>query len=235
MKKMTPFFKKISLGSGIFIVMVSLSMAAAPLFINYQGKLTDSSGVPIENEVSVSFSFRFYNHPTLSGANLLGSPDPNLVTPENGVFSVPVPVQAEWFSGTDVYLGVSVDGGLEMLPRQKLVSSPFALAVGANSVGFDEIKNDAVIGAKILNGTVGEDDLAGGAVAKGKLKSNDLLDVYKTRGDERLILGANYYSAVCDTTGAPKYFECDGSCGSDTKANSCTNGVMIGRVINLPD
>lgn len=148
MKKTTSFFTKSTLSLGIVAVLSAFSLAEAPLSINYQGKLTNSSGEPTNVEVTVKF--KFYNDPTLSGADhLLWSPAPIKVTPVNGVFSVPIPVNATLFSGTEVYLGVSVNEGAEMSPRQQLWAVPYALAVGKGSVGTSELANSSVTTDKL--------------------------------------------------------------------------------------
>lgn len=191
MKKTTSFFTKITLGLGIVTILSSLSMAAAPLYINYQGKLTDSDGGPITGTVNITF--KFYDDLTLSGIHLLGETSPIPVSPQNGVFSSSVPVESSWFSGTKVYLAISIDGGAEMTPRQPLVAVPYALAVndGAVSGGLngtikdgtidtndvDSISKSKISGLGILAGlgTVGG-GLAG-LIDDGSIDTNDLKDL----------------------------------------------------------
>lgn len=292
MKKITSFFKQITLGMGVVAVLSSLSMAAAPGYISYQGKLTNAEGNPISAGEAPAITFKFFTDPD-GGASISGAD--KTITPtaiENGVFSVLIEVSDSLFRDhSTVYLSATV-GGQELMPRQRLVSAPYAMAVAAGSVGSNELSNSsvtalklspmtmptnviassvavdavrtaqiqdgAVTGAKILDGTitsadvgsisitkitgltlgtlagkntVGSGDLADGAVTMDKISSGDLVTIYKTKGDGRLISGTNYFSAVCDSDPTVKYYECDGSCGDNTKPNSCNNAGVVGRLV----
>ncbi|MBK8869658.1 MAG: hypothetical protein IPN19_01090 [Elusimicrobia bacterium] len=141
------------IGEGAFL------WADAPQFINYQGKLTTPQGSPIETQVTIDF--RFYNG---AGTLLNGATPASVdVTPIKGVFSVLVPVEAQWFLNPEVYVGITVDGGPEMSPRQRLVSAPYALGVA----------NGSVIGGKnghIADLTITNDDIATNAgISKSKI------------------------------------------------------------------
>jgi hypothetical protein len=136
----------------------NLLCADAPLFINYQGKITTPEGNPIET--SVQIGFKFYNG---SGIRL-NSTDVSLpVTPIKGVFSVLVPVQTPWFSNEEVLVGITVDGGEELSPRQRLVSAPYALAVA------DGVIKGGLLGP-ILDQTITNDDIdVNAGISKSKL------------------------------------------------------------------
>ena len=112
---------------------IILALAAAPalaliqpLRINFQGKLIDpSTNNPRTGPVTLIFNL--YNVPT-AGASLYTETQSMTVT--NGVFSVEIgtitALSRELFLGASVYLGVTVQGDTEMLPRQNLVMSAYA-------------------------------------------------------------------------------------------------------------
>ncbi len=148
------------IGEGAFL------WADAPQFINYQGKLTTPQGSPIETQVTIDF--RFYNG---AGTLLNGATPASVdVTPIKGVFSVLVPVNSQWFMNSEVYVGMAVQGGTEMTPRQRLVSAPYALGVA----------NGSVIGGAngpIADLTITNDDIATNAgISKSKLNLTGQID-----------------------------------------------------------
>lgn len=111
-----------------FVALVCHSPAGAtgPLVITYQGYLKDGSGTPVNSQVTLTF--RLYD--TLSG----GIPiwlESRLVTPQNGIYSVELgtqaPLNASFFSTTNLYLGVQVGSDQELSPRQHITSVPFAI------------------------------------------------------------------------------------------------------------
>jgi|GEM_PF-3498768 len=144
MKNTTNVFKSILIPI-VFVLLSAPSRAGAPLYISYQGKLANSNGIPV-TDPNPNITFRLY-----TGATLLRT-----ITPEvppalnNGVFSVLLRVDAADFQDNDtVYLEV-VYKGVPFLPKQQLVSSPYALAVAQNSVGENELKDGAVTDRKIV-------------------------------------------------------------------------------------
>ena len=119
--------------------------AAAPAEINYQGKLADSSGNPLTNNFSIRF--RVCGSPDGADCGYYDRTFP-AVPVTNGVFNVVITPPASAFQGgTERYLMVSVNG-TDLSPRQKLVASPYALAVAEGSVGTNELADDAVTSAK---------------------------------------------------------------------------------------
>ena len=98
-----------------------------PLKINFQGKLLDpSTNLPKNGSFNMSFSF--YAAPT--GGAAFYTEAQNGVSVSNGVFAVQIGsatgLTPDLFSGTSVYLGVTVSPDAEMTPRQQLVMSPYA-------------------------------------------------------------------------------------------------------------
>jgi hypothetical protein len=150
----------------VFVAAVSTALfAAAPAEINYQGKLTDSSGIPFNGTKNVTFSF--WNNPTVGAGAQIGSDVVvNNVSVVNGVFNAVIDVSGIPFvSNPTVYLQVRIDGSNFGPTRQKLVAAPFALAVAAGAV------SGGLLGA-ISDGTIDANDLAADAVNTVEIVNN---------------------------------------------------------------
>jgi hypothetical protein len=97
-----------------------------PQLINYQGELSNTSGTPVNGDVSITFTI--YNAAT--AGDVLWS-ETQTVSVSDGVFNVllgsQTPFPADMFAGDERYLGVQVGVDLEMAPRQQLASVPFAM------------------------------------------------------------------------------------------------------------
>lgn len=212
MKKLSLTVKSIY-GFGLIAVLSFPLMAAAPALINYQGKLTNASGVPISGEINVTF--RFYS--AASGGAQIGTDQVVTVNATNGVFSTTISVPAGLFlNNPTVFLGIQVDGSSEFTERQQLVSAPYALAIQDGSVSGGE-------GGTITDGTIDGNDLNSSALS---------LSVYKT-SDNRLVLGKDYKTIACSyDEGTLKFFGCDGSC-DQTQPAACTAGdeSFVGRLV----
>ena len=112
--------------------LISICSAAAradalPDRINFQGKLIN----PATNNPQagpVSLTFKLYNVP--SGGVALYTETQNNIALVNGVFSVQIgtvaAISRELFLGASAYLGVTVAGDTEMVPRQQLIMSAYA-------------------------------------------------------------------------------------------------------------
>jgi len=122
------------LWSGILILGLlafahSVSSAAVPRTINYQGYLTDSSGQPVNG--SVNLSFGLFDTAT-GGSELWVETHPGVMV-TNGDYSVVLgsvdPVGNPLTLPFDVpyWLGMSVNAGPEKMPRMALASVPYAL------------------------------------------------------------------------------------------------------------
>ena len=91
--------------------------------IPIQGKLTNSSGVPLTGDHNVTFSL--YNDPV--AGNLLCSSNYNPLPLFNGLFNVIITgCDNTEIDGDQIYLGVQVDADGEMTPRQPIYAVPYA-------------------------------------------------------------------------------------------------------------
>jgi hypothetical protein len=102
---------------------------AIPQLVSYQGKLTDTMGVPVPNG---NYSTRFALYTQASG----GSPhwqETQNVTTEDGLFAVllgsvtPIPSVPD---AGNLYLSMKVESAPEMTPRVRIVSSAYAYVAG---------------------------------------------------------------------------------------------------------
>ncbi len=147
----------------VFVAAVSTALfAAAPAQINYQGKLTDSSGIPFNGTKNVTFSF--WDNATVGAGSQIGSDvTVNNVSVVNGVFNAVIDVSGIAFvSNPNVYLQIRIDGSNFGPTRQKLVAAPYSLAVAAGAVSGGA-------GGTITDGTIDANDLAAGAVTSAKI------------------------------------------------------------------
>ena len=116
--------------TALFIIFsFKLALAAIPPTLNYQGHLTDSSGVPIDGPVNMVFAI--YDIDT--GGTALWS-DTRSVTIDQGVFSVelgstPNPFPPGLFENP-LWMGLSVGTDAEMIPRRPISSTAFSFKAG---------------------------------------------------------------------------------------------------------
>ena len=134
----------------IFMPFLSLPVQAGiPGTINYQGYLTNASGVPVNGAIPITF--RIYDVP--SGGTALWTETQD-VTVNQGVYSVSLGGNTALSLSFDVpyYLGVTVGADAEMTPRKELTSVGYAFrAKSVESVG-----GHSHIGEDIASGTVAE-------------------------------------------------------------------------------
>lgn len=100
--------------------------AAVPQFINYQAQLGDSSGVPVDTVVSMTFKI----YEDQGGSILLWSETHPSVEIQSGLVSVLlgslVPMGYDVFDGGARYLSITIDGGPESDPLTPIVSVSYA-------------------------------------------------------------------------------------------------------------
>lgn len=155
----------------------AIALAEAPTTMVYQGRLSNQAGAPITGAHTVTF--RIYA--TSAGGTSLWTETLPVTADANGLFTVELgaidPIDESLFDGSKRYLGLSLDAGLEMTPRQLMSSTAYAVGarmanVADGSITGAKLANGAVATAHIADGTVGSADLADGAVVAGKLAAN---------------------------------------------------------------
>ncbi len=101
---------------------VTAPQATVASKINYQGRLTDTLGNPLDG----TFPMRFQLYDAASSGNLLWDSGTFNVEVNNGNFSTDLNVDAWHFDGQGLWLRIWVDGDW-LSPRQELVPVPYAL------------------------------------------------------------------------------------------------------------
>lgn len=118
--------KFIFMAMGILLVLCAYSYAQVPALINYQGKLTTTSGAPVNDTLQMVFSI----HDLAVGGTTLWTETQSAVIIEKGVFNVLLgsvnPIPYSVFDGSTRYLGVQVGGDPEITPRKKIVSVAYS-------------------------------------------------------------------------------------------------------------
>lgn len=118
---------------------------SAPDYVNYQGKLTDAKGAPLATGDYI-LEFNIYSHPdaleadklawgpqVFDGAKTLGHG--TTVSLVNGFFNVILgpkdtanrSLKDAFVAGESRYLGIKVNNGIEITPRMRILSAPYAL------------------------------------------------------------------------------------------------------------
>jgi len=126
--------KKITLAITItflFCIIVHADTSVPPL-INYQGMLTDADGNPMTGTTK-KLEFNIYDSAT-GGTKIWGPQIFDPVPLINGKFNVILGTTdttgrsiVEAFGAKDRYLGIKVDTGAELAPRQQILSAPYAI------------------------------------------------------------------------------------------------------------
>ncbi len=184
---------------------VPTAFSAAPMEVNYQGYLEDSSGAPLEGDQLIHFY--------LYGVDTGGTPvwdEQQTVPVNNGIFNVILgsqpgsPLLAGHFTGPDLYLELEIfksgSGWETLAPRQKITSSPFAVtALNAGTLAgfgpehFSEAGHEhdaayvnegqaaSVTGAMIQDSSVGAakleaDSVDASKISAGAVTSSELAD-----------------------------------------------------------
>ncbi|MBM3331867.1 hypothetical protein FJY68_08465 [candidate division WOR-3 bacterium] len=150
-----------------------------PQMLSYQGKLTDTLGVPV-GDTLYAVRFRLYAVP--SGGTQFWEETQDVRT-EGGLFSVLLgavtPIGSLPDAGT-VYLAMSVSGGPELTPRIRIASAAYSylaaraadadLLQGEDTTGFVRTGQvNSVTSAMLVDGTVASADIADTNVTMAKI------------------------------------------------------------------
>ena len=141
------FFRTL-LAAAFAVSMAATAFAAAPMEIHYQGKLTDSGGVPLPGPRNLTFSF----WDSAVGGTQIGSDiAKNGVVAVNGVISVGIDgIPTSTFrDNAVVYLQVRDSALPSPFARQKLTGAPFALSVANDTVGSSEVIDGSLLNVDI--------------------------------------------------------------------------------------
>ncbi len=215
MKRITMILAVATLGA---LIASSIASAAVPSNINYQGRLRDGSGNNVSDGV-YTLAFKIYDAP--SGGSLLWSETlPVQVTV--GLFTVElgnsIPIPANLFStGTNRYLGVTVNSDPEMLPRTHL-----------NSVAYTYQAKDADMA------TLAQDLTCTGCVSGSEVDATQVqLRVTGTAPGGQYITGINQNGTVVTAPDANNaYTAATGLVLNGTQFAIAPNGVTSTEIAN---
>ena len=138
------------------LVLASLASADVPQLMNYQGRLTDSAGMPLDTTVSMTFTI--YND-LAAGSSKWTETQPS-VTVTDGLFNVILggvnPILDSVFNDTGRYLGVQVGTDPELSPRTRLISVGYSHRVstvdgasGGTISGDVDIQSDLTVSGNV--------------------------------------------------------------------------------------
>ncbi|MBI5409164.1 MAG: hypothetical protein HZA14_07350 [Nitrospirae bacterium] len=128
-------FTILSVFVAILFLTSTLSFAEVPKFINYQGKLTDKSDIPLTGTYTMTFCI-------YDSSNTCKWTETKPVAVKKGIYNVilgsgpdndpdtegdNVPIPASIFNDSRTRLGVTVEGDSEMTPQTRLTSVPYAM------------------------------------------------------------------------------------------------------------
>ncbi len=185
----------------LIVLLVSSSIGDVPLLLNYQGKLTDGSGLPLEDPVSITFSL--WDSPT--GGNKIWEQTIALVDPNHGIFAVELDLSSGWETGYNInqfdigvsYLQLEVDA-VVLSPREKMTSSVNAINIADSMVTTPKIRDASVTPAKLADGGIVDQLLEWNS-------SEGNWELVATSGiaidNDWIIDGSNQYSAVTGNVG----------------------------------
>jgi hypothetical protein len=118
----------------LLVVTSNVALAQIPREISYQGIVIDGSGNPIRDGLH-TLEVSFYDQP-FGGTVLHG--ETFSTDFKTGIFNVILGSQIPFPNSLQFdkryYLGVSVDGGVEMAPRTPLTAAPYAIRAGSADV-----------------------------------------------------------------------------------------------------
>ncbi|MCX5905353.1 MAG: hypothetical protein NTV89_18220 [Proteobacteria bacterium] len=140
---------------------VPYSYSGVPQLINYQGKLTNAGGSPLNGTFVMSFTV----YDAESGGTSLWTETQSSVAVNNGVFNVilgsgpdgkpnttdDVPISASVFYGDQRWLGVKIGSDSEMTPRTRFTSVGYAITADNLGGGKVVVDTDGKVGIGTQN------------------------------------------------------------------------------------
>ncbi|RLC20751.1 MAG: hypothetical protein DRI57_04080 [Deltaproteobacteria bacterium] len=143
----------------LFCIIAHADTSVPPL-INYQGMLTDADGKPMTGTKKLEFNI--YDSAT-GGTKIWGPQIFNTVPLISGKFNVILGTTdttgrsiVEAFGEKDRYLGIKVETGAELVPRQQILSAPYAIqAEHAKNANIAETVRGENLYVDLNDGNVG--------------------------------------------------------------------------------
>lgn len=126
---------------------LAVCYADVPHLINYQGRLTDSNGKPVEDNKTFEVTFTIFN--TQSGQSQSMAPwqETQTITAQNGLFSAQIGATKDLDLPFDEQYWLEIKVNNEILgPRQKIASSAYALRAQT----ADSLPNSVILMSKTV-------------------------------------------------------------------------------------
>ncbi len=208
----------------------------APNMLSFQGRLTNRSDTPITTPTNVTF--KIYNAP--AGGTELWTGSCTITPDQDGIFdtllggtcgsSIPTSIFSTY---VDTYLGITVGTDSEMIPRQKIVSSAYALNADTLD-GFDSSQTPGMNNVVVLDPT---GNLTFGTTSPVISSSGNLIlspsgNVGINISNPASLLHVNEGNVLI--TGADKKLIVEQSRGSDTNFTSLWVGTTL-ALFQYPD
>ena len=132
---------------------------AVPQMVNFQGRLTDSYGAPLDGAVDVTFSI----YDASTGGNLLWQESHAGLTVDNGLFHTLLgsltPLDTSTvFTGADRWLEVQVGTDDPMQPRQQITSVAYSMRAGEadSALSADDVPGKDITPSSVTINGVGQ-------------------------------------------------------------------------------
>ena len=121
--------------TSLSLLTVGTASADVPKILHYQGILSDTAGNPVhcltDGSCVDSYSMTVRLYAAADGGNALFEQSEENVEISHGVFEItlgePAPITLDVVAGSELFLGLSINGGTELMPRLRVASSAFAL------------------------------------------------------------------------------------------------------------
>ena len=191
-----------SIFSFSILILFSIPALSVPNFIKHQGRILNPDGVPSQGSMDVTYSL--YENETGGSAVWTQT---LAVTFDDGYYSVILgtgnpSLSSDIFDGNDLYLGTTLEGIDEFMPRAYIVSVPYSIrsevsdsVVGeVNAIGGLQVDGNQVIDSSGNMTLTGSFTLPQGALSNLPEASNDNKGQLYYSTDE----GAVYYSNGID-------------------------------------
>jgi hypothetical protein len=154
----------------LLLALVTSVTAAVPQLINYQGRLTNSIGAPLDTTVALIFQI----YADSNGVTSLWDETHPSVTITDGLFQVLLgsvsPIAQNVFTGEKRWLGVRLSGGsaTTLIP---IVSAAYAYRSNASDTASlaKTVSDNAITSAKIQNGTIQFADIGQNSATAGEV------------------------------------------------------------------
>ena len=174
----------------VFLMALTFQPQAAPILdsfssrISYQGFL-NSNGAPANG--TFNFRFQLYTEP---GGIAIGAPiDVVSVAVTNGLFHALVPFPASSFDGSGRAMGIRVNLGAELSPRQSIGARPYAMRV--DRVASEELDDTIALGRAAAPFATGTFNVHNGLIAQESIElvgSAHRISTYGSDGLEQIRL-----------------------------------------------